>query len=75
VAQAFLSYALGSPVRETGARRALRDQDPASWSGRLDPAVYPSLASVAADGLDFDPEGEFEFGLELLIRGLRMPYG
>ncbi len=71
VAQAFLSYALGSLVRETGARRALGDQDPASWLGRLDPATYPSLASVAADGLEFDPDAEFEFGLELLIRGLR----
>ena len=71
VAQTFLAYALGSLVRETGARRALQGQDPASWLGRLDPAVYPSLAALVADGLRFEPDAEFEFGLELLIRGLR----
>lgn len=75
VAQTFLSYALGSLVREAGAARALKNLpagvDLARWLGNLDPAEYPSVVSLSEDDLTFDPEAEFEYGLELLLNGLR----
>jgi len=75
VAQTFVSYALGSLVREAKAQQALAEipqgLDVKGWLGGLDPSVYPSLAELAEHYLRVDPEGEFEFGLELLIRGLR----
>lgn len=75
ITQTFLSYAIGSLVREAGAARALKNLpagvDLNRWLGHLDPAVYPSLVSLSEHDLTFDPEAEFEYGLELLLHGLQ----
>jgi AcrR family transcriptional regulator len=75
MAGAFVSYVLGSLVRETGMIRALRNLpsgvDLRPWLETLDPAAYPSLASLAAEGFAFDFEADFEYGLDLMLAGVR----
>jgi AcrR family transcriptional regulator len=74
VALAFFSYVLGSLTREAGTAKALKHlpagTDLGRFLGLFDPAHYPHLATLAVSGLAMDPEAEFEFGMEMLIRGL-----
>lgn len=71
---AVMSYALGSLMTENGAAKAMRNLPPGcdlnEWLSVADPARFPNLAELAQHEIQFQPEAEFEFGMEALIAGL-----
>ncbi|MDX6742913.1 TetR/AcrR family transcriptional regulator [Actinocorallia sp. A-T 12471] len=74
IASAFLSYVIGSLLREarfareatsgTGGDPFIRGAD------AIDPADYPNVTALVAEGHVYDADAEFEVGLEMLLRGL-----
>ncbi|MFD0688319.1 TetR/AcrR family transcriptional regulator [Actinomadura fibrosa] len=72
IMRALLAYALGAQLRETGAVRMLDHlaAAPADSYGRLDPDEFPHVIALAPQLARHDPETDFEFGLDLLIRAL-----
>jgi AcrR family transcriptional regulator len=75
VMRALAAYQVGSVLREVGVDEALRATD-AGASSRpvLRTAAFPHLTALAAELADADSaarrDADFEFGLELLVRGM-----
>ncbi|ROO89499.1 TetR family transcriptional regulator [Actinocorallia herbida] len=76
IASAFLSYAIGSLLREARFDRAAKSGgqpggDPFIRGAEgIDPGRYPNVTALLAEGHVYDPDAEFEVGLEMLLRGL-----
>jgi AcrR family transcriptional regulator len=78
VLRALAAYQVGCLVLEVGVAPALRTADEADGAQRTRPvlrrAAFPHLtalsAELAGDGAAPSPEADFEFGLELLLRGM-----
>jgi AcrR family transcriptional regulator len=69
IMRALLAYALGAQIRDLGTAKRL-DQlpdDPAGTFAALDPERFPHVVASAKEMAEYDPEADFEFGLELLI--------
>ncbi len=76
VMRAFVAYALGTVLHEmrlnhrrAGAAGGPAAVDPAGYAA-VDPAEFPNTAALAGTLMDPDPDADFEFGLELLIRAV-----
>ena len=64
--------AVMAQMREIGAVKMLNDlpPDPAALFAQLDPAQFPHVTALARELTEHDPETDFEFGLDLMIRAL-----
>lgn len=74
--RAFMAYVLGTLMREEGTARALRqvtlDRD--RIGDLVDPARFPHVVRASRELMHPDFDGEFAFGLELLIGAMeRLP--
>jgi AcrR family transcriptional regulator len=72
VMRALFAYALGAQMRDIGAAKMF-DHVPGNALeafGRLDPAEFPQVIALAPVLARYEPEADFEFGLELLISAL-----
>ncbi|MBW8481335.1 TetR/AcrR family transcriptional regulator [Actinomadura parmotrematis] len=67
---AFMAYALGSQLRESGMRRALRSLDHTEALRLLDPGRFPHVAALPGELLTEDSDADFEFGMELLLSAI-----
>ncbi|MCW2904718.1 MAG: transcriptional regulator, TetR family [Streptosporangiaceae bacterium] len=69
IMRALFAYALGAQMRDIGAAKMLDHLpgDAVEAMGQLDPAEFPHVIALAPDLARYDPEADFEFGLELLI--------
>jgi AcrR family transcriptional regulator len=72
VMRALFAYALGAQMRDIGVAKMVDHLpgDPAEALARLDPAEFPHVIALAPDLARYEPEADFEFGLELLISAL-----
>jgi AcrR family transcriptional regulator len=78
VVRAFVAYIVGSLLREVGVTPSLApspDQDTpddpsAGLAARLSPVQFPQVTSLAAELMRKDPDADFEFGLDLLVRAV-----
>jgi AcrR family transcriptional regulator len=74
IVRAFIAFIMGSLLREVGVTPGLRDEaiDAGATvnASRLDPAEYPQVTSLAAELSRQDPDGDFEFGLDLLVHAI-----
>ena len=75
IVHAFIAFIMGSLLREVGVTPGQHD-DEASGTGAMvatglaDPAEFPQVTSLAAELSRKDPDGEFEFGLDLLVHAI-----
>lgn len=75
IVHAFIAFIMGSLLREVGVTPGQRD-DEASGTGAMveaglaDPADFPQVTSLAAELSRKDPDGEFEFGLDMLVHAI-----
>lgn len=69
IMRALLAYALGTQMRDLNAARRIDEfpGDLAEVFAGLDPERFPHIVASAAEMAHYDPETDFEFGLELLI--------
>lgn len=74
IVRAFIAFIMGSLLREVGVTPSLRDEAADTGTtvnaNRLDPAEYPQVTSLAAELSRKDPDGDFEFGLDLLVHAI-----
>ncbi len=74
IVRAFIAFIMGSLLREVGVTPGLRDETADAGTtvnaNRLDPAEYPQVTSLAAELSRKDPDGDFEFGLDLLVHAI-----
>jgi AcrR family transcriptional regulator len=65
---AFGGYIQGFVMMESG---SIKDRHEEHFAGQIPEEAFPTLAAVSRYWADCDPDEQFEFGLDLLIRGLR----
>jgi AcrR family transcriptional regulator len=65
---AFGGYIQGFVMMEAG---SIKERHEDHFSGQIPADVFPTLAAVSRYWADCDPDEQFEFGLDLLIRGLQ----
>jgi AcrR family transcriptional regulator len=71
IVRAFVAFIMGALLREVGVTPGLRaEQEDDSVTLTLDPAQFPQVTSLAAELTRKDPDGEFEFGLDLLVHAI-----
>jgi AcrR family transcriptional regulator len=78
ILRALAAYQVGCLVLEVGVAPGVRAADDADGARRtrplLRPASFPHLTALSAEQAgvaeDSAPDGDFEFGLELLLRGI-----
>ncbi|MEU5877698.1 TetR/AcrR family transcriptional regulator C-terminal domain-containing protein [Spirillospora sp. NPDC047279] len=71
IMRALMAYALGAQMREVGHAKVLDHETPITeGTGGLDPAEYPHVIAFAPQLARYDPETDFEFGLDLFIEAL-----
>ncbi|MEU4576364.1 TetR/AcrR family transcriptional regulator [Nonomuraea sp. ATR24] len=71
VLRVFIAFVVGSLLREVGVTPAFAPpREDAADPGVVDPALFPEVHALSAllDGCDH--EGDFEFGVELMIRAI-----
>lgn len=76
VMRLFMSYVMGTLMREEGMANTLRHiaQDEARAAELVDPAAFPHVVQSACELLSSDFDADFDFGLELLIAAIeRLP--
>jgi AcrR family transcriptional regulator len=82
IVRAFIAFIMGSLLREVGVMPGPRDDDGSVMEGAgemggatvpaasPDPAEFPQMTSLAAELSRRDPDGDFEFGLDLLVHAI-----
>lgn len=76
VMRTFMSYVMGTLMREAGTASTLRHiaKDGARVAELVDPAAFPHVVAAARELLNPDFDADFDFGLELLIAAIeRLP--
>lgn len=76
VMRTFMSYVVGTLMREAGTASTLKHlaNDRTRAAERVDPAAFPRVVAAAHQLLHPDGDGDFSFGLELLIDAIdRLP--
>jgi AcrR family transcriptional regulator len=81
ILRALAAYQVGCLVLEVGIAPTLRAADEADGAQRsrpvLRPAAFPNLTALSAElagvSAGTSPDADFEFGLELLLRGMAGP--
>jgi AcrR family transcriptional regulator len=74
ISRALAAYLVGSLLREVGVSPAVRAEDPEHARPVLRPASFPHLSALSAApelaDCGLDPGADFEFGLDVLLRGV-----
>jgi AcrR family transcriptional regulator len=82
IVRAFIAFIMGSLLREVGVTPGLREDDGAADRGGAaggaaimaatdpDPVEFPQVTSLATELSRRDPDGDFEFGLDLLVHAI-----
>jgi AcrR family transcriptional regulator len=75
ITRAFVGFIMGSLLREVGVTPALGAAhvgDTAQLTDRLvlDPAEFPQVTAFSSELARKDPDGDFEFGLDLLVHAI-----
>ena len=73
IVRAFVAYIMGSLLREVGVVAGLPEGDSEAAEPRrphLRPAEFPQLTELSAELGTQDPDGDFEFGLGLLVHAM-----
>jgi AcrR family transcriptional regulator len=73
IVRAFVAYIMGSVLDEIGIAPgpdSSDDEEAETHRLRLRPADFPQLVSLTAEYRASDPDADFEFGLELLVRAV-----
>jgi AcrR family transcriptional regulator len=75
IVRAFIAFIMGSLLREVGVTPGPRDDDGSVIGATVqaaspDPAEFPQMTSLAAELSRRDPDGDFEFGLDLLVHAI-----
>jgi AcrR family transcriptional regulator len=70
IMRALMAYALGAQIRDIGGARWLHQVGRSETYARLDPERFPHVTAMAADLVRQEPDADFEFGLDLLIRAV-----
>ena len=72
VMRSFVAYALGTVINEArlSQRLAGAAEDLDGYVARLDPAEFPNTLALAGTLMEYDPDADFEFGLDLLINAV-----
>jgi AcrR family transcriptional regulator len=70
VIQALIAYVMGSVLRDIEVAPDLDADDGRSYRPRLRPGEFPHLVTLAAEPAASDPDADFEFGLDLLMRSV-----
>jgi AcrR family transcriptional regulator len=65
---AFGGYIQGFVMMEGG---SIKERHEEHFAGHIPEEAFPTLAAVSRYWADCDPDEQFEFGLDLLIRGLQ----
>jgi len=65
---AFGGYIQGFVMMEAG---SIKERHEDHFSGQIPADAFPTLAAVSRYWADCDPDEQFEFGLDLLLRGLQ----
>jgi AcrR family transcriptional regulator len=76
VMRTFMSYVMGTLMREEGTTSTLRHiaMDGGRAAESVDPAAFPHVVEAARELLNPDFDADFDFGLELLIAAIeRLP--
>lgn len=67
IMRALLAYALGAQLREVGAAKMLAHPPRID---ELDPVEFPHVTALGAELVGYDPETDFEFGLDLMLSAM-----
>jgi AcrR family transcriptional regulator len=74
IVRAFIAFIMGSLLREVGVTPGLREDDRGEEAimaaAAPDPAEFPQVTSLATELSRRDPDGDFEFGLDLLVHAI-----
>jgi AcrR family transcriptional regulator len=82
IVRAFIAFIMGSLLREVGVTPGLREEAAAVMEGvgevggatveaaDPDPVEFPQVTSLADELSRRDPDGDFEFGLDLLVHAI-----
>jgi AcrR family transcriptional regulator len=64
----FIDFTVGALLREVGATPSFGPRHAGRRAGPVDADLFPTVAQLAPLLRDGDPDEEFDFGLELLVR-------
>ncbi|WP_019630037.1 TetR/AcrR family transcriptional regulator [Actinomadura atramentaria] len=68
ITRALMAYTLGAQLRDAGMAEVLdRHPDGLFAARELDPTRFPNVLAAGDELARSDPEGDFEFGLDLLL--------
>jgi AcrR family transcriptional regulator len=74
IVRAFIAFIMGSLLREVGVTPGLREDDAGAEravpAAAPDPVEFPQVTSLATELSRRDPDGDFEFGLDLLVHAI-----
>ena len=74
IVRAFIAFIMGSLLREVGVTPGLREDERGGEAimaaAAPDPAEFPQVTSLATELSRRDPDGDFEFGLDLLVHAI-----
>jgi AcrR family transcriptional regulator len=71
IVRAITAYIAGSLLHEVGVTPGLTDRDDDTGAApRLRPGEFPQLTELYPELQASDPDGDFEFGLDLLVRAV-----
>jgi AcrR family transcriptional regulator len=73
IVRAFVAYIVGSLLREVGVAPGLSDGDGGEAAPRrpyLRATEFPQVSDLTAELTDRNPDADFEFGLDLLVRAV-----
>lgn len=63
------AYTTGHVLAEVGEAVGGDEIEPDNLYYSLDPEAYPNLVAAFSGGYEYDPDGQFEHGLQAMIRG------
>jgi AcrR family transcriptional regulator len=74
IVRAFIAFIMGSLLREVGVTPGLHEDDRGGAeimaAASPDPVEFPQVTSLATELSRRDPDGDFEFGLDLLVHAI-----
>jgi len=74
IVRAFIAFIMGSLLREVGVTPGLHEDDRGGEAimaaAAPDPVEFPQVTSLATELSRRDPDGDFEFGLDLLVHAI-----
>lgn len=70
IVRALIAYVIGSVLGDARLMPGEDADDMDTRRPRLRPGEFPHLLAVAAERTDSDPDADFEFGLDLLLRSV-----